>query len=159
MYFSPTTSFQPYLSNDVNSETGRIFADGNLASTHDAFTADHSCNRFCKFFHLEPFDDNSLGRSLPQQKLFTSQSQSSDDESPAPSSQHPSLPQRKLLVGLSQPIAPKASSTRRSADEMVISIRNRGIVTPSLPLPAADKLPSTSRGTTHFLYNDPVSLL
>ena len=39
----------------LRSGLGHIFAAGNLAKAHSAFTTDHVCNEFCKFFGLEPF--------------------------------------------------------------------------------------------------------
>ncbi|KAF8218485.1 hypothetical protein L208DRAFT_1350969, partial [Tricholoma matsutake] len=34
------------------SDTGLIFSDGNLSSTHATFPTEHVCNVFCKFFEL-----------------------------------------------------------------------------------------------------------
>jgi len=36
-------------------DTGLIFSDGNLASTHSTFPAEHTCNMFCEFFKLPTF--------------------------------------------------------------------------------------------------------
>jgi hypothetical protein len=87
----------------ICSETGRIFADGNLPSTHLAFTTDHICNRICQFFNLEPFDQLFAESSL--------------------------LPHKKLFAGLSDPLPPKASSTRRSQDEMPFIVQDRVVAT------------------------------
>jgi hypothetical protein len=37
------------LSRDL---AGRLFADGNLASSFEHFENDHACNMFCKFYDL-----------------------------------------------------------------------------------------------------------
>jgi hypothetical protein len=54
------SSFLIYLSMAVfqltlltDSETGRNFADGNLASTLQMFPTEHICNQFCTFFDLQ----------------------------------------------------------------------------------------------------------
>lgn len=91
-----------------DSETGPIFADGNLASTHIAFTTDHRCTYFCVYFGLEPFTD-SLEFST----------------------QNLSLHRQKLFIGMSKSLPPKASSMRRSQDEMVISKQKEIRATPS----------------------------
>ena len=41
------------------SELGTIFSDGNLNSAHVCFTSDQTCNKFCKAFGLEVFQDSS----------------------------------------------------------------------------------------------------
>jgi len=121
-------------------DAGRIFADGNLASTHDAFTIDHSCNHFCEFFRLEPYDARSqlTPSQHGQQKLFNSEPNGDSG------SRRSSFSQQKPSTGTTQPLPPIASSTRQSADEMRIFIL--------LSLSCRITLRSPHNFTPHFVH-------
>ncbi|KAF8240537.1 hypothetical protein L208DRAFT_1232234, partial [Tricholoma matsutake] len=45
-------------------DTGLIFSDGNLSSTHTTFATQHVCNLFCEFFGLQTFSAQTAGESL-----------------------------------------------------------------------------------------------
>jgi hypothetical protein len=45
-------------------DTGLIFSDGNLSSTHTAFPTQHICNMFCGFFELPMFSMQTAGEPL-----------------------------------------------------------------------------------------------
>lgn len=45
-------------------DTGLIFSDGNLSSTHATFAMQHICNMFCKFFKLPMFSTQTAGEPL-----------------------------------------------------------------------------------------------
>lgn len=45
-------------------DTGLIFSDGNLSSTHATFSTQHICNIFCEFFELPTFSTQTAGESL-----------------------------------------------------------------------------------------------
>ena len=45
-------------------DTGLIFSDGNLSSTHTALPTQHICNMFCGFFKLPMFSMQTVGEPL-----------------------------------------------------------------------------------------------
>ena len=45
-------------------DTGIIFSEGNLASTHATFSTEHVCNMFCKFFNLPALAMQTTGEAL-----------------------------------------------------------------------------------------------
>ena len=46
-------------------DTGLIFSEGNLPSTHATFSTEHICNMFCEFFKLPAFTMQTAGEALP----------------------------------------------------------------------------------------------
>jgi len=55
-------------------DTGHVFSDGNLLSTHLLFPEEHDCNAFCKFFKLKLLTLNASATAFPNSTPDTSKS-------------------------------------------------------------------------------------
>jgi hypothetical protein len=55
-------------------DTGHVFSEGNLLSTHLLFPEEHDCNMFCKFFRLGLLPLNASATAFPNSTPDTSKS-------------------------------------------------------------------------------------